>query len=41
MQHQNYMMPLQQQLSTNKQSVNVATMMLETAKTKRDQAMQS
>jgi len=25
----------------NKQSVNVATMMLDTAKTKRDQAMQS
>ena len=40
MQQQNYMMPFQQQLSTSK-VFNVATVMLDTAKTKRDQAMQS
>ena len=39
MQHQNSMMPYHQKLSIK--SVNVATMMLDTAKNKRDQAMQS
>ena len=40
MRHQNYMMPFQQQLSTNK-PVNVATTMLDTAKTRRNQAMEN
>ena len=40
MQHQNYMMPFTA-TAANKQTVNVATMMLDNTKTKRKQAMQS